>query len=132
MDFLIMNKRDSILNLIGAVMLLLSAGCQTFSPPRFQSETTVYHAAEAGTYQADFTLREGSGDQAAVIATPKMIFRAGEPAKIRIERASRVITAEAYIPTGVADPVCIVKTRVFEGTRQIFHHSEVIKPTARR
>ena len=124
-----MKKPPTSLLMLATVMaMFVLAGCQTLSSSRFRSEAVAVKLEGADAYQVNFTITEVAGDQDVVIARPRVVFRAGQPANVRIEDDHRVIKAEAYIQSGQANPLCLVKTRVLENGRQIFHHSEVIEP----
>lgn len=123
-----MKKNPFLLTLATVAALIVVTGCQTLSSSRFRSEAVAVKLEGADAYQVSFTISEVAGDQAAVIATPRVVFRAGQPADVRIEKDQRVIKAEAYIQSGQVNPLCLVKTRILENGRQIFHHSEVIEP----
>ena len=128
MDFLIMKSKTSTLALMFLGLLLLTAGCQTLNQPRFRSEATVVKLPDSDAYQVSYQISEVVEGGVNVLASPRLVFRAGQPANIRIEGNGRLILGEAYIQSGQTDPLCLVKTRVLEKGRQIFHYSEVIKP----
>jgi hypothetical protein len=110
---------------------LFGPGCQTFTSSRFKSEVQVFKLAEAQTYEAQFKITEGHGEDATVLSSPKIVFRAGEPAKMRIGDADSTIYAEAYVSPDGADPVCLCKTRIRRNGKYVFHHSEIVTPKAR-
>lgn len=125
-----MKMRTALLGAVSALTLLTLTACQTLTSARFHSEVSVVLQAQANSYRANFKISETANGMNHVLATPTVVFQAGQPAKVRVENGSRVITAEAYVPSDGPDAICLVKTRVHEGTRQIFHHSEVVKPRA--
>ena len=108
---------------------LITTGCQTLnSKSQFSTKTQIFKLAEAKTYEANFEVTEGKGEDAIVIARPKIIFRAGQPAKMQVEGPDRVLTAEAYVSAEGDDPVCLCKVRIRSGGKFIYHHSEIISP----
>lgn len=121
-----MNIRSLALAL--AATLLLTTGCQTTGHSRFRSAATVVRIPDSDGYQVSFEISEVVDGTVNVLASPRLVFRAGQPANIRMEGENRLIVGEAYIQRGQADPLCLVKTRVLENGRQIFHHSEVVRP----
>ncbi len=113
------------------VAALLNTGCQTFSAARFTSEVQVFKLPEARTYEARFKITEGRGEDARILSSPKIVFRAGEPAKMRIGDDDSTIYAEAYVSPEGPDPVCLCKTRIRRGGKYIYHHSEIVTPVAK-
>jgi len=111
-----------------AAFILIGTGCQTLNSSRFRSEATATKLDGADAYQVEFVISEIAAGETVVVARPRVVFRAGQPANVRIDNDTRVINAEAYVQAGQADPPCLVKTRIHENGRQIFHHSEVIQP----
>ena len=117
------------LALAGVAAMILTTACQTLGSARFRSEATASTLDGADAYQINFKITEVLADKEIVIATPRLVFRAGQPANVRVESDIRVINAEAYVQRGQKEPLCLVKTRIHEKGRLIFHHSELIKPS---
>jgi hypothetical protein len=126
-----MNRLLPLLSAVGLLALLVTTGCQTLSSSRFRSEATAVKLDGADAYQVSFTISEVAGDQTVLLDSPRLVFRAGQPANMRIDSGNRVINVEAYVQAGQANPLCLVKTRIHENGRQIFHHSEVVTPAGR-
>lgn len=117
----------SKLSFLLAATLLVATGCQTLDSTRFRSDATAVKLDGAEAYQVNFRITEMVGEKEVVVASPRLVFRAGQPANVRIENGRRVLNAEAYIQAGLVDPPCLVKTRIHENGRQIYHHSDVIR-----
>lgn len=116
---------------LALVATFVTTGCQTLNRSRFTSETQVFKLAEPKTYEANFVLTEGRGKDATVIARPRIVFKAGQPAKIKVEGEVRTITAEAYVSADGDDPVCLCKIRVRDNGKYIYHHSEIVTPKSK-
>jgi len=113
---------------LALVATLIATGCQTLNKSRFTSKTQVFKLAEPKTYEANFEISEGRGKDAKVIARPRIIFKAGQPAKIKVEGDVRTITAEAYVSSEGTDPVCLCKIRIRHNGKYIYHHSVIANP----
>lgn len=116
---------------LALVTTLIATGCQTLNKSRFTSETQVFKLSEPKTYEASFVITEGRGKDATVIARPRIVFHAGQPAKIKVEGDVRTITAEAYVSAEGDAPVCLCKIRIRDSGKYIYHHSEIVTPKSK-
>lgn len=124
-------KQAKILFSLLVTTFVLGTGCQSLTSSRFESKVQVLKLAEPKTYEASFEITEGRGEAARVLATPKVIFRAGQPAKIEVGDGNRKIYADAYISDQGNDPVCLCKTSIWQDGKFIFRHSEIVTPKAK-
>lgn len=113
---------------LALVATLITTGCQTLNKSRFNTKTQIFKLAEAKTYEANFEITEGSGEKAVVIARPKIVFRAGQPAQMQVEGPDRILTAEAFVSAEGDDPVCLCKVRIRSHGKFVYHHSEIVTP----
>jgi len=124
-------KQAALLCSLLLAAALFGVGCQTLNRSRFHSEARVIKLAEAGAYEATFRITEGSGEKAVTIATPKVVFRAGEPARVEVGNQQRMIFVDVYVPKQGDDPLCLCKTTIRQDGRFVFRHTQIVTPKAK-
>ena len=115
------------IKLSAILFALIGTGCQTLTSSSYKSEVQVHKLPEAQTYEARFKITEGGGAHT-IISSAKIVFKAGEPAKMTIQKNGMNIYASVYISAQGDDPLCLCKTRIRKDGKYIYHYSEIVTP----
>lgn len=122
-------KKSNLWLSLTFIAALFVSGCQTPSP--YRSSVQVHKLAQPKTYEANFKVTMVDGDQERVVSTPRIVFKAGEPAKMEVVSDEMQIYAEVYASGQGDDPLALCQTRIRKDGKYVLRHSEIIQPQAK-
>ena len=111
------------------VAALFVSGCQSPSP--YRSSVKVHKLAQPKTYEANWKVSVVEGEEERVLSTPRVVFKAGEPAKMEVVSDDMQIYTEAYASAQGDDPLVLTQTRIRKDGKYVLRHSEIVQPEAK-